>query len=89
MTTATEATAALAAEIHRVLAQFESDSTVVEDGALEGVPEMAERLSVSQSFLWGAVRQGVVPVVNLGNRTLIPVSWARELAASASVRETA
>ncbi len=48
------------------------------------VPGMAGLLHVSESTIWRGVRSGVIPVVRMGQRVLIPVSFARELAATAS-----
>jgi excisionase family DNA binding protein len=51
---------------------------------LTDVPGLAGLLHVSESTVWRGVRSGVIPVVRVGQRVLIPVNYAKGLAATAS-----
>lgn len=51
---------------------------------LLSLADVAYRLSVSRTTVWRLVREGRLPVVRIGSRTLVPRSAVESLAASAA-----
>jgi excisionase family DNA binding protein len=47
-----------------------------------GVPEVARRFSLGQTSTWALIRDGKLPVVRIGRRTLVSVKALEEFAAN-------